>query len=76
MEEELEVIDFINNRHWDEDKLVEVISEEMIHHTIENIKPILSESNIEKAWWTGNSNRNFTIKSNFNMMRRGRVEPE
>ncbi|KAK6776158.1 hypothetical protein RDI58_027159 [Solanum bulbocastanum] len=50
LEEEPEVNEFINNGHWDEEKLAEVVSEETVHHIMENIKPIVSESNIDKAW--------------------------
>ncbi|KAH0696201.1 hypothetical protein KY285_013034 [Solanum tuberosum] len=72
-EEELEVKYFITNDGWDETKLKDLLSEEMVEHIILNIRPKTSEEGIDKTWWCGNSTGLFTVKSTYHRIR-GRKE--
>lgn len=66
-EEEIELKEFIENDNWKLEKLKELISKE-ITHIVENIKPITKEIN-DKAWWMGNSTREFTVKSPYHLLK-------
>ncbi|WMV18188.1 hypothetical protein MTR67_011573 [Solanum verrucosum] len=75
-EEELEVKDFIINGMWDEGKLRNLVSEEMVEHIILNIRPKTLETVIDKAWWSGNSTGLFTVKSTYHRVRGRKAKEE
>lgn len=68
--------DFIINGTWNENKLRNFISEEMVQHVLTNIRPNVTEVCIDKAWWRGNTNGTFTVKSAFHMVRCKKAEEE
>jgi len=70
------VKDFITNGTWNETKLKNFISEEMVQHVITSIRPNVSEVCIDKAWWRGSTNGTFTVKSTFHMVRCKKAEEE
>ncbi|KAH0633247.1 hypothetical protein KY284_036033 [Solanum tuberosum] len=48
----------------------------MVQHVLTNIRPNVSEVCIDKAWWRGNTNGTFTVKSAFHMVRCKKAEEE
>ncbi|WMV24639.1 hypothetical protein MTR67_018024 [Solanum verrucosum] len=75
-DEKIEVKDFTTNGVWNEHKLKEVISEEMVLHITKNIRPPISEAITDKAWWTQSMKGEFTVKSAFHNLRGKKAENE
>ncbi|KAK4736469.1 hypothetical protein R3W88_000166 [Solanum pinnatisectum] len=75
-EEEVEVKNFVINGGWNEQKLKAVISDEMVHHIIMNIRPPGTEAILDKAWRVQSSKGDFTVKSTFHILRRKKAEKD
>ncbi|KAH0730009.1 hypothetical protein KY289_001197 [Solanum tuberosum] len=75
-DEEIEVKEFIKEGGWDEVKLNQYVSEEMLQYIIDNINPILVETGKDKAWWMGNTSGSFTVNSFWELLRHRRGEME
>lgn len=58
-EDEIEVREFIRDRVWNEDKLSDLVNEELVDHIADNISPVLQEE-ADVAWWMPQSNGQFT----------------
>uniref|UniRef100_M1BXK5 RNase H family protein n=1 Tax=Solanum tuberosum TaxID=4113 RepID=M1BXK5_SOLTU len=74
LNEEVEVKDMIQNEEWDIPRLRQMISEDMVNYIVENINPIMEGD--DKAWWMGNTQGEFTVKSAFQLLRRRREEQD
>ncbi|KAK4716506.1 hypothetical protein R3W88_014844 [Solanum pinnatisectum] len=68
-EEEVEVRQFIVNGEWESCKLIELLSEEITNHILENISPRVKDDTIDTSWWMGQSCGAFTVKSTHECMR-------
>ncbi|KAH0761396.1 hypothetical protein KY290_017469 [Solanum tuberosum] len=73
-EEEIEVREFINQGNWDIPKLRSKLSEEMIKHIVETIKPPTEGRKDDKPWWMANTKEVFYVKSVWELVRK-RDEP-
>lgn len=62
-DEDIEVKEFITEGRWNSNKLRQYISEEMMKHIVETISPKLMETGRDKAWWMGETNGDFSVKS-------------
>lgn len=76
MDEHAEVKDFVSNGQWNRDKLQASLSDEIMVHIMENIKLMLTENEVDKAWWMGETSGAFTVKSAFNILRRKRQKQQ
>lgn len=71
IEEEIKVRKFIHNYQWNILKLKKKVSEEMVEHVLDSIKPEC-QGITDKAVWVANSSGDFTVKSAFHLIRRRR----
>ncbi|KAH0761374.1 hypothetical protein KY290_017447 [Solanum tuberosum] len=70
-DEDIEVKEFITEGRWSSTKLRQYISEEMMKHIVETKSPKLMETDRDKAWWMGETNGDFSVKSAWeNLMRK------
>lgn len=73
MEEEIEVKEFITeDSSWNVDKLKEYISEELIQHINDTIKPHQYGTERDKAWWMTTSDGKFSVKDAHEVLRKKR----
>lgn len=74
--EELEVKKFVSNGEWDRQKLIDILSEEIIDHIIENISPILVTDTNNTTWWITDMTGSFSVKSAYGITRAKRDDQE
>lgn len=64
----MEVKELILNSRWNERTIKEKVSADMAEYIIQDIKHGNTGLN-DKAWWTKNSTRMFTIKPTYDLLR-------
>ncbi|KAH0696182.1 hypothetical protein KY289_013664 [Solanum tuberosum] len=74
--EEMEVKEMILNGQWNIARLRQLLSHDMVDCILENISPTMNMDDQDKAWWMGNAQGEFTIKSAFQLTRKKREEKE
>ncbi|XP_049388499.1 uncharacterized protein LOC125852859 [Solanum stenotomum] len=74
LNEEVEVKEMILNEQWNTSRLRQLIFEDMVKCIMDNINPRMKGE--DKAWWMGNTQGEFTVKSAFQLMRRKKEEYE
>lgn len=62
-EDEIEVKEFIINNQWDKEKLLAYVSIEMTEYVVDNISPILTSEENDKAIWMGDKSGEFFVKT-------------
>lgn len=66
--EEVEVKEFVSVGQWNRQKLPSVLSnEDIINHVCHDIKPPYTNEGCDTAWWMGNPNGSFSLKSAWEM---------
>lgn len=68
-EEKVEVKKLIINSQWDEGAINAKLTPEWAEFIIKDIRPCVNEPN-DKAWWTGDPSRSFTVKSAYDIVRK------
>ncbi|XP_060195217.1 uncharacterized protein LOC132624456 [Lycium barbarum] len=59
---------------WNRGKLMEVLSEDIVDHIIENITPSRDERGDDRPWWILDTSGEFTIKSSWDFIRSRRPQ--
>lgn len=67
--EEAEILEFIENGLWSREKLIGVLSEELVNHITKSITPSIELGKIDKALWIGETTRTFMVKSAYKIIR-------
>lgn len=73
IEKEIEVKQFIIDNTWNELKLKENISEEMVNYIVNNISPVLTNADNDSPWWMGSTSGDFTVRSAWEDIRKKRA---
>ncbi|WMV42630.1 hypothetical protein MTR67_036015 [Solanum verrucosum] len=76
IEEELEVRQFVEEGEWNEQKLGEKLSTEMVKYIVGNTKPPDVDQQTDVPWWMGNTQGAFTVKPAWELMRRRQEKGE
>ncbi|XP_060182254.1 uncharacterized protein LOC132611915 [Lycium barbarum] len=63
IDEEIKVREFTSDGEWNFPKLQEFLAEETVEYIQDTISPKLIQANNDKAWWMGETNGKFTVKS-------------
>ncbi|KAG5630392.1 hypothetical protein H5410_002109 [Solanum commersonii] len=72
-EEEIEVKEFINQGNWDIPKLISKLSEDMVQHIMETIKPPIEGRNDDRPWWMANTEGVFSVKSAWELVKKKKM---
>ncbi|KAF3643159.1 hypothetical protein FXO37_22128 [Capsicum annuum] len=69
-DEEIEVKFFITNEEWDKQKLISILSEEMVELILQTVKPTVEGHYNDKPWSMGNTYGQFSVKSAWDVVRK------
>ncbi|XP_060177746.1 uncharacterized protein LOC132607677 [Lycium barbarum] len=63
------VKEVVVEERWNREKLIEVLTEGIIEHIVENITPAREERDTDRPWWIPDTRGEFSIKSTWDFIR-------
>lgn len=59
------IYDVVQDGAWDEERIREILPEDLAMHILENVKPSLLHDTLDKAYWMLETKGDFTVKSSW-----------